>query len=276
VNEQAHEVANQLGQVVIDDINKEIERLQRPSIVELEQVKSVHEWLENKRRSRQCGRIVGESRTGKTVACDAYRLRHRPAREIGQAPAIPLLYIQPPQECSPKDLFISIITGLRYQITKGTVSDLRSRTYQLLQICKVEMLLIDEADRIKARTFADVRDLYDRLNLSVVLIGTERLNAVIKKDEQVYNRFRASYQFGTFTPRQLARVVSIWELDVLRLPAPSNLASKTNLTIIGKAAGGYIGLMDTILCEAAIRSLKQGADHVDEETLREVVNEYSK
>ena len=59
----------------------------------------------------------------------------------------------------------------------------------MLKGCEVEMLVIDEADRLKPETFADVRDFYDKLGISVVLVGTDRLDAVVKRDEQVYNRF---------------------------------------------------------------------------------------
>lgn len=68
------------------------------------QVKILHNWLDGKRSSRQSGRVVGESRTGKTFACDAYRLRHKPRLVTGQPPVVPVAYIQIPQECRSKEL----------------------------------------------------------------------------------------------------------------------------------------------------------------------------
>jgi hypothetical protein len=69
INAQA--VAQQLGgiQADVEGLQAEISRLNRKNIVELEQVRVLHEWLEGKRKSRQSCRVVGESRTGKTVAC---------------------------------------------------------------------------------------------------------------------------------------------------------------------------------------------------------------
>jgi len=55
--------------------------------------------------------------------------------------------------------------------------------------------MIDEADRLKPKTFAEVRDIFDKLEISAILVGTDRLD-VIKQDEQVYNRFRACHRFG--------------------------------------------------------------------------------
>jgi DNA transposition AAA+ family ATPase len=36
------------------------------------------------------------------------------------------------------------------------------------------MLIIDEADRLKPETFPDVRDINDKLEIAVVLVGTDR------------------------------------------------------------------------------------------------------
>jgi len=75
--DRAEAVAEQLGQIkcLEPKLQAEIERLRHKDFVELKQVIKLHDWLEGKRRSRQSCRVVGESRVGKTVACNAYRLR---------------------------------------------------------------------------------------------------------------------------------------------------------------------------------------------------------
>ena len=218
--------------------------------------------------------MVGESRTGKTMACDAYRLRNKPQQITGKPPTVPVIYLQVPQECGAKELFGVILGHLKYQVTKGTVAELRDRTLRVMKGCQVGMLIIDEADRFKPKTFAEVRDIFDNLQISVILVGTDCLDAVIKRDEQVYNRFRACYRFGKLSGEDFERTVKIWEQQVLKLPTPSNLAGKTMMKILGEATGGYIGLMDMILREAAIRSLKKGLAKIDVETLKEVATEY--
>ena len=276
VKTKASTIAEKLGKIQTVDANlqAEIQRLRSKNIVELEQVSRLHNWLEGKRQSRQSCRLVGESRTGKTVACDAYRLRHKPIQEMGKPPIVPVVYIQPPQECGARDLFRVIIEHLKYKMVKGTVGEIRSRTLQVLKRCGVEMLIIDEADRLKPKTFADVRDIFDRLEIAVVLVGTDRLDAVIKRDEQVYNRFRACYRFGKLSGNEFKETVEIWEEDVLRLPVPSNLGQKSMLKILGEATAGYLGLLDMILREAAIRALEKGLNKIDKPLLQEVAGEY--
>ena len=68
--------------------------------------------------------------------------------------------------------------------------------------------------------------------------------------------------------------MEIWEKKVLQLPVASNLSSKTMLKTLGEATGGYIGLLDMILREAAIRALKKGLPKIDLARLKEVAGEY--
>lgn len=257
-----------------EELQASIQRLNRKSFVPLEQVQFLHDWLDGKRLARQDCRVVGESRTGKTIACDAYRLRHKAIQEVGKPPIVPVAYIQVPPECGAKDLFKLIIEHLKYQMTKGTVAEIRDRTLRVLKGCRVEMLILDEADRLKPNTFREVRDIGEDLEISVVLVGTDRLNAVIKNDEQVHFRFIACHRFGKFSGEDFKRTVEIWEKKVLQLPVASNLANKTMLKVLGEATRGYIGLLDMILREAAIRALKKGLQKIDQATLKEVAGEY--
>ncbi|MBD2497968.1 TniB family NTP-binding protein [Nostoc sp. FACHB-280] len=272
----AKAIAQQLGGVKPDDewLQAEIARLKNKNIVLLQQVITLHDWLDGKRKARQSCRVVGESRTGKTVACDAYRHRHKQPKELGRPPFVPVVYIQPPQKCGSKELFKEIIEHLNFRATKGTVSDLRGRTIEVIKGCGVEMLIIDEADRLKPETFAEVRDIYDKLGIAVVLVGTDRLEAVIKRDEQVYNRFRACHRFGKLSGKDFQDIVQTWEDKVLKLPLPSNLISKDMLRILTSATEGYIGRLDEILRESAIRSLSRGLKKINKAVLQEVTKEY--
>lgn len=273
---QARELAEILGESKSDAgwLQAETDRLQKKTILPLEHVSRLHDWLDGKRKARKSCRVVGESRTGKSIACEAYFYRNKPQQEIGKKPIVPVVYIQPPQKCGPKELFQEIIEFLKHRVTRGTVSEIRSRAVEILKGCQVEMLIIDEADRLKPETFADVRDLYDKLGISVVLVGTDRLDAVIRRDEQVYNRFLASHRFGKLGGEDFAKTVKIWEQRVLCLPVASNLTTKAMLKTLLEATEGFIGRLDEVLREAAIRSLTAGHKKVDKDVLKAVAQEY--
>ena len=273
---QAKEWAAVLGDSKTDAawLQTETARLRKKTILPLDHVSRLHDWLDGKRKARQSCRIVGESRTGKSIACEAYFYRNKPQQAVGKKPIVPVVYVQPPQKCSSKDLFKEIIEFLKHRATKGTVADFRGRAIEVLKGCEVEILIIDEADRLKPETFADVRDFYDKLAISVVLVGTDRLDAVIKRDEQVYNRFRACHRFGKLSGEEFAKTVKIWEKEVLKLPVASNLTSKTMMKILLEATEGFIGRLDEVLRESAILSLSQGLKKIEKGVLQEVAREY--
>jgi len=60
----------------------EIARLNKKSMVPLAHIKDLHDWLDGKRKARQSCRLLGESRTGKTVTCEAYVFRNKPKQEV--------------------------------------------------------------------------------------------------------------------------------------------------------------------------------------------------
>ena len=273
---QAKELAEALGESKPDEaaLQAEVSRLRKKTILPLNHVSKLHDWLDGKRKARQPCRIVGESRTGKSTACEAYFFRNKPIQSTGKKPIVPVVYIQPPQKCGSKELFNEIIEFLKHRATRGTVADFRGRAVEVLKGCGVEMLIIDEADRLKPETFADVRDFYDKLAISVVLVGTDRLDAVIKRDEQVYNRFRACHRFGKLFGEDFVNTVRVWEQKVLALPVASNLTSKSMLKILLEATEGYIGRLDEVLRESAIRSLTQGYKKIELSVLKEVAQEY--
>jgi len=135
------------------------------------------------------------------------------------------------------------------------------------------VLIIDEAHRLRPKTFSDLQDILDALQISVVLVGTDRLDAVMRRDEQIYQRIIMSHRYERLTSAQLVETSVIWEKHVLRLPEPSQLGSAKMQKVLGPATGGYIGLLDRILREAGVRSLQRSAKRIEFNILKEVVAE---
>lgn len=95
---------------------QQLERLQNHSIVELEMVQQFHSWLDDKRQCRQACRVVGDSRTGKTVACNAYRHKHSEPRSSGEAPFVPVMYLHAPTESGPRELFVGLLEYVAFGV----------------------------------------------------------------------------------------------------------------------------------------------------------------
>lgn len=263
------------GQPDPDEIQGRIQQLGKQRILETPQMLEFHQWLDGKRLLREPCRVVGESRTGKTIGCDTYRLKQKVKQVPGEAPHIPVVYWLCSENLTATNLFIGLLENLQYQVTRGRVRDLRERTYHVLASCEVEMLILDEAQRATAPAMSEIRDIADEVGISVVLVGTDRLNAVLHRDEQVLYRFLAAYRFGRLETDDLLEMTALWEEHVLQLPEPSDLTGIKAQALLLKATRGYIGVLDRILCGAATQALLQGKKRIDLPLLQQAAKEYS-
>ncbi|MGF1460768.1 MAG: TniB family NTP-binding protein [Leptolyngbyaceae cyanobacterium] len=194
-----------------EEIQAHIERLRRDKTVALEQVTLLHQWLDRKRSSRQCGRVTGESRTGKTKACKAYIQLHGQPIISGRTPIVPVGYVYPKPDCTSREFYRAVLDYYNFDLPKGTVGDVASKTLEVIQASKTEILIVDEADRLKPNTLRDVRDIFDKLRIAVILVGTpKRLDRAIRDDEQIEYRFMPRYRVGTISSKELEKVVAVW------------------------------------------------------------------
>jgi hypothetical protein len=255
------------------EIQAEIERLSRPPYLELDHVKRCHTWMYELLLSRMTGLLLGESRSGKTVSCKTFTNRCNQQAKTKGKRVMPVVYIQVPKNCGSRDLFIKILKALGHRATSGTITDLRERTLDTLELFQAQMLIIDEANHLKLETFSDVRHIYDNdnLGLSVLLVGTtNRLTRVIERDEQVENRFLERYELDRLDDKEFQQIARIWVRDVLGMSEASTLLKGETLKLLKKTTKRLIGRLDMILRKAAIRSLLKGYKTLDAEVLKQV------
>jgi DNA transposition AAA+ family ATPase len=262
------------NETIPEELQQAIERLITPTIMELEYMKQIHDWLDMQRLSRQPGRIVAPPRAGKSVTCDVYRLLNKPQKKPGRRDIIPVLYLQAPGDCTSGELLILILELLKYGATKGKITDLRRRVQRVLRESQVEMLIIDEANFLKLNTFSEIARIYDLLNISIILVGTDGLDNLIKRNEYIHDRFIECFRFDVVSEKKFPQMVEIWEREIVQLPVPSNLTKQETLKPLYLKTGGKIGLLDKVMRKAAILSLRKGLSHIDRNTLDEVLERF--
>ena len=196
---------------------------------------------------------------------------NKPQKRNGKRDIVTVLYIQVPGDCPAGELLILILESLKYDATSGKLTDLRRRVQRLIKESQVQMLIIDEANFLKLNTFSEIARIYDLLRISIVLVGTDGLDNLIKKEPYIHARFIECYRLKLVSEKEFPHLVQIWEEEILQLPVPSNLTRTETLIPLYQKTGGKIGLLDRVLRRAGILSLRKGLKSVDKATLDEVL-----
>jgi DNA transposition AAA+ family ATPase len=271
MSQEANQVASALGALpeLAPEIQKELERLAKTPYFALPKVQGCHAYLEECRLGNACSRIVGASGVGKTVAAKAYvkRLKNISTNEYA-------LYVLLPPNCTSKGVYEEVLKALGFTYTKGNISILRNRTCQTLTSRKVSVLLFDEANHLKRDALGEMQYLEEaEVVKSIMLIGTDRLDALICQDEQVQRRY-PRYQYSRVEPEELKNLVELWETSVLCLPVASKLVAQKPFKLIESATGKCIGKMDELLRRAARKALIEGESKISYERLQEVAAQF--
>jgi DNA transposition AAA+ family ATPase len=122
-----------------------------------------------------------------------------------------------------------------------------------------QLLIIDEADRLKATCLEQVRDYYDRHTMGVILIGMPGIEKRLARYPQLYSRIGFAHEFRPLTTDELTAVLS------QRIPSDpqspdENLGYTTAVATIARITGGNFRLVDRLLTQVhRIQTL----NHVD-------------
>lgn len=111
-----------------------------------------------------------------------------------------------------------------------------------------ELLIIDEADRLKTAGLEQVRDFYDRHRMGVILIGMPGIEKRLARYPQLYSRIGFAHEYRPLGPDELTAVLSA------RLPAQHNtdhdpIAHAAALATIARITAGNFRLLDRLITQ---------------------------
>lgn len=113
---------------------------------------------------------------------------------------------------------------------------------------RTELLIIDEADRLKTTGLEQVRDYFDRHHMGLILIGMPGIEKRLARYPQLYSRIGFAHEYRPLTPDELTAVLSA------RIPAGADaadggIAHATAIAAIVRTTGGNFRLVDRLLTQ---------------------------
>ena len=113
---------------------------------------------------------------------------------------------------------------------------------------RTEMLIIDEADRLKATGLEQVRDYFDHHHMGVILIGMPGIEKRLARYPQLYSRIGFAHEYRQLSPDELTAVLA------RRLPAAGDstdggVAHATDIANIVRITAGNFRLVDRLLTQ---------------------------
>jgi DNA transposition AAA+ family ATPase len=215
-------------------------------------------------RYRYIGLCYGAAGVGKTLSARIYagwdRIEPLLARNLRDLPAVPdiltcrTVFYTTPVTAAPERVEREL-HALRTQfntllkLMDWVVHDVQVYSYPLHPPERVELILVDEADRLKPAGLEQIRDLYDRSRAGLVLIGMPGLEKRLSRYPQLYSRVGFVHHFKPLSPEEMHFVLQYkWQQLGLTLDL-SDFTDTEAVAAIIRMTGGNFRLLHRLLTQ---------------------------
>jgi Cdc6-like AAA superfamily ATPase len=223
----------------------------------------------------QCFFITGKSGAGKSTLIKYYTSRY-PRKITREGTIIPVLSSEILASATPKGIATGILLDLGDPLAdRGTQIGQMIRVFKLVEECKVELIILDEFQRliddksnlVIKKSAELVRDLVTRTNVPVVLVGMPESDMILGANEQLKRRFTARRDLTPFkfhTDGDIMNFRKLLQLIDKKLPLSerSQLADPDMALRFYLASRGLISGVMKLVSKAAELAMEQDYEKI--------------
>lgn len=244
-----------------------------PTFLVTKEHRRFEEFANTVRNNRHIGVCYGPPGVGKTLSARTYAgaseweqwqrfdeadLGPIPPRVLEARTAIwtPSVTVSPRQI---DQLLPSICQSISWAVEyhqEGNINPFAHRNSRMSGL--TELLIIDEADRLKPPALEQVRDYYDKHTMGVILIGMPGIEKRLARYPQLYSRIGFAHELRRLSPEELAFVLKHRWADLGLTIDPGDFTDAEAIAAVSRITNGNFRLVQRLFSQIGrIREINQ-------------------